>query len=87
MNINRFYPSVNEALSIFEKDTLLHEPGSKYLYSTHAWTLLSAVIEQAAGAPYLDYMQQSVFDPLSMTSTHPEFSDLKGVEKSKLLCA
>ena len=81
MNINRFYPSVNEALSIFEKDTLLHEPGSKYLYSTHAWTLLSAVIEQAAGAPYLDYMQQSVFDPLSMTSTHPELSDLEGVEK------
>ena len=75
MNINRFYPSVNE------KDTLLHEPGSKYLYSTHAWTLLSAVIEQAAGAPYLDYMQQSVFDPLSMTSTHPELSDFEGVEK------
>ena len=75
MNINRFYPSV------IEKDTLLHEPGSKYLYSTHAWTLLSAVIEQAAGAPYLDYMQQSVFDPLSMTSTHPELSDFEGVEK------
>ena len=39
------------------------------------------MIEQAAGAPYLDYMQQSVFDPLSMTSTHPELSDFEGVEK------
>ena len=81
MNINNFYPSVDKALSIFEEDTLIHEPGSKYLYSTHAWTLLSAVIEQAAGTPYLDYMQQSVFDPLSMNSTHPELIDLEGVEK------
>jgi CubicO group peptidase (beta-lactamase class C family) len=81
MNINRFYSTVDEALSIFEEDTLLHEPGSKYLYSTHAWTLLSAVIEQAAGTPYLDYMQESVFDPLSMTNTHPELSDLEGVDK------
>ena len=32
MNINRFYPTVDEALSVFEEDTLLHEPGSKYLY-------------------------------------------------------
>ena len=81
MNINSFYPSVDKALSIFEEDTLLHEPGSKYLYSTHAWTLLSAVIEQTAGTPYLDYMQQSVFDPLDMTNTHHETNDLEGVEK------
>lgn len=81
MNINRFYPTVDEALSVFEEDTLLHEPGSKYLYSTHAWTLLSAVIEQAAQTPYLEYMQQSVFDPLGMTSTHAELKDLEGVEK------
>jgi len=81
MYIKRFYPTVDEALSIFEEDTLLHEPGSKYFYSTHAWTLLSAVIEQTAQAPYLEYMQQSVFNPLSMNSTHPEINDLEGVEK------
>ena len=32
------------------------EPGTKYYYSTHAWTLISAAIEKASETPFLEYM-------------------------------
>ena len=39
--------SVREAIKLFECDPLLYEPGSRYLYTTHGFTLLSAVLEAA----------------------------------------
>lgn len=81
MLIDTYYTNVSDALSIFSADTLLHEPGSKYHYSTHAWTLFSAVIEEAAEVAFLDYMASEVFEPLAMGHTHAETRDLVGVEK------
>lgn len=81
MLIDTFYTNVNDALNIFSADTLLHEPGSKYHYSTHAWTLFSAVIKEASGVDFLDYMESEVFEPLAMGHTHAETRDLEGVEK------
>ena len=46
--------------------------GQKFHYTTHAWTLISAVIESASGKNFLDYMDENVFQPLGMTSTFPE---------------
>ena len=81
MMINKNFLNVEDALSIFKTDSLLHEPDTKFSYSTHAWTLLSAVIENASGEPFLDYMQANVFDLLDMNNTHAEEKDLIGVEK------
>jgi len=67
----RFYSSVNDALSVFAAESLLSEPGVRYAYSTHGFTLLSAVIEGASGQPFLEYMKASVFAPLYMNSTGP----------------
>ncbi len=63
------YDSVAEGLSIFENDPLLHEPGSKYEYSTYGWNLLSAVVEGASGEAFLDYMQENVFEAADMSDT------------------
>ncbi len=41
-------------------------------YSTHGFTLLSAVLEGAAGQPYLAFMDQAVFAPLGMERTGPD---------------
>lgn len=68
----RFYPSVTDALRVFAHEDLLFEPGTRYSYSTHGFTLLSAVIEGAAGTPFLDYLQREVFVPLGMVSTGPD---------------
>ena len=40
-------------------------------YSTHGFTLLSAVIEGASGKPFLRYMKEEVFLPLGMEATGP----------------
>ncbi|MEO8620641.1 MAG: serine hydrolase domain-containing protein [bacterium] len=67
----RFYASVNDALGVFAAESLLFEPGSRYSYSTHGFTLLSAVIEGASGKPFLDYLTDAVLQPLGMKSTGP----------------
>ncbi|MCA9320574.1 MAG: beta-lactamase family protein, partial [Planctomycetes bacterium] len=63
------YPTVGSALAIFRDDPLLHTPGSKYLYSSYGFNLVSAVMESAAGLPFLDFMQREVFEPLGMEHT------------------
>ncbi|XP_073435495.1 serine beta-lactamase-like protein LACTB, mitochondrial isoform X3 [Dendrobates tinctorius] len=65
------FNSVIEALELFKNDPLVFKPGSQFLYSTHAWTLLSAVVERASGRKFLDYMQQ-MFRDLAMVNTLPE---------------
>ncbi|CAF1659009.1 unnamed protein product, partial [Didymodactylos carnosus] len=42
------YKNVDDALQIFIKDELLYEPGTTFEYTTHGYTLLSAVIEKIA---------------------------------------
>uniref|UniRef100_A0A8C5P9Q9 Tropomyosin 1 n=1 Tax=Leptobrachium leishanense TaxID=445787 RepID=A0A8C5P9Q9_9ANUR len=76
MDLEEFYfkdkfSSVIEALELFKNDPLVFKPGTQFLYSTHAWTLLSAIVERASGKRFLEYMQQ-IFRELGMNSTLPE---------------
>uniref|UniRef100_A0A8C1VU15 Lactamase, beta n=1 Tax=Cyprinus carpio TaxID=7962 RepID=A0A8C1VU15_CYPCA len=48
--------------------------GSVFLYSTHAYTLLSAVVERAAGQRFLDHMMK-MFQELGMLNTVPDEND------------
>jgi len=66
------YASVTDALEIFAEDPLLYEPGTGFQYSTHGYTLLSAVLEGVAGQPYLAFMDQAVFAPLGMEHSGPD---------------
>ena len=45
--------------------------GSKYLYTTHGWTLVSAVVEAAWGQDYLACMRTILTD-LDMKETVPD---------------
>lgn len=67
--------SITEGLDIFKSDSLLHEPGSRYKYSTYGWNLLSEVIQVVADTPFNDYMQLVIFEPLKMSSTTLDLSD------------
>jgi len=71
----RHYASVNQSLDIFKNDSLLFRPGDKYSYSTYGFVLLSAVIEGAAGEPFLSYVKRRVFMPIGMRNTTAEFPD------------
>jgi len=72
---SRRYPDVRSSLSIFEHDTLRFEPGTKYSYSSYGWNLVSAVVEGAAGEPFLSYMRRRVFEPLGLRSIVAEHQD------------
>lgn len=65
----RHFNSVSESLTIFTSDPLLHSPGSKYLYSTFGFVLLSAVMEGAAKKDFPSILQEQVIEPLQMKST------------------
>lgn len=58
--------TVEEALGRFADDPLLNEPGSSESYSSWGFVLLSAVVEGAAGVPFLSAMDSLVFAPAGM---------------------
>jgi serine beta-lactamase-like protein LACTB, mitochondrial len=54
------FTRVRDAVSLFQDRDLLTAPGATYEYSTWGFTLLSAVVEESAGRPYLDYLATAV---------------------------
>ncbi|TNN00488.1 hypothetical protein fugu_011734 [Takifugu bimaculatus] len=72
--LKKKFESVTQALDLFKDDPLIFQPGSTFLYSTHAFTLLSAVMERAAERSFLDLMM-SMFHDLGMLNTVPDEND------------
>lgn len=68
----KHYQSLTDALTIFKDDPLEHEPGTRYTYSTFAYTLLGAVIEGASGMRYTEYLREHVFKPAGMLHTQAD---------------
>ncbi|XP_035763139.1 serine beta-lactamase-like protein LACTB, mitochondrial isoform X2 [Neolamprologus brichardi] len=68
------FESVIQSLDLFKNDPLIFKPGTTFLYSTHAFTLLSAVVERAAGRRFLDVMTD-MFRELGMLNTVPDEND------------
>src|SRR5262245_25456258 len=64
--------STSEALNSFKNDPLLHEPDTKYSYSTPGYTLLGCVIEGASGMSYLDYVRENIFKRAGMNRTQAD---------------
>jgi len=73
--LNRRFPTVTAALSIFANDPLVAPPGTRFSYSSYGFNLISAVVEGASGEEFLAYMSRHVFKPLGMTSTAPDKND------------
>jgi len=69
---NVHYNTVHDALGVFKDDTLLFKPGEQYSYSSYGWNLISAVVEGASGRPFLNYIQEEVFDPAGMHHSFPD---------------
>ncbi|MFA4924676.1 MAG: serine hydrolase, partial [Ignavibacteriaceae bacterium] len=84
------FKSVRDAILYVVKDSLEYQPGTKYLYSTLAYNLLAALIEQVSGLSFEDYLQKNIFDSVKMTSTKLDFQNkiilnrVKGYQKNSL---
>jgi serine beta-lactamase-like protein LACTB, mitochondrial len=65
-NSTRFYASVAEGLNMFKDDPLLSEPGTKYTYTTHGYSVLGCVVEGASGQKFADFVGENIFKPAVM---------------------
>jgi CubicO group peptidase (beta-lactamase class C family) len=66
------YQQVSEGLAMFSTDPLVHQPGTKYLYSTYGFNLAGVVAERIASMPFRRLLQSSVFDPAGMVHTRDD---------------
>lgn len=61
-----------EALAVWAGDPLLFAPGERFSYSTHAYTLLGAILENATGSRYDELLGRFVRQPSGTTSPRVE---------------
>jgi len=65
----KHYDSVADGLNVFIGDRLRFAPGTKFLYSTWGYSLLSRKLELAANATFPQLLQTLVFEPCAMQDT------------------
>lgn len=75
------YSSVTEALAVIGNRALLSKPGTNYHYSSHGYTLLSAVLEAALGDTYLDLVERHLTRPTGIRSIKAE--DVRTVNRAR----
>ncbi|XP_021921072.1 serine beta-lactamase-like protein LACTB, mitochondrial isoform X2 [Zootermopsis nevadensis] len=52
------FATIQDALKLFKDDDLMFKPGTSFLYTTHGWTLISAVVEAVASEPFTEVMRK-----------------------------
>jgi CubicO group peptidase (beta-lactamase class C family) len=62
------FPSQTAGLVRFADDALLHEPGTKYRYSTFGFNLVAAVVEAKAAADFATLVQERIAKPAGAVS-------------------
>jgi CubicO group peptidase (beta-lactamase class C family)/D-alanyl-D-alanine dipeptidase len=65
----RHFFDTASAIQVFADDPLVHEPGTKFLYSSFGYNLLGAVAEAVADRPFQQLLAQFVWEPAGMTAT------------------
>lgn len=69
------YTNVFDPLDVFAADSLECDPMSQFCYTSYGYTLLSAVMERAAGEEFLSFIRQRVTEPLGMIHTVADLKD------------
>lgn len=63
-------PTLKELLSGVAYDMppvrVIHEPGTRFLYSEPGYTLLELLIEEVTGSSFSDYIHEAILEPLNM---------------------
>lgn len=79
---------MTDALSLFLNDELFHRPGTAWLYTTHGYTLFSAVLESLAGKDrkFAELLQDLVVKQLDLRSTKLEYPHELVPNRSRYYC-
>ncbi len=67
-----FYPSLKDAITVFQHRPLLFEPGSQFFYTSYGYVILGRIIESVSGMSYRQFMSKNIFDKAGMTKTEIE---------------
>ena len=68
----KHYFAIEPSLELFKDEPLLHEPGSKYQYSTYGYSVLGCALEGASGTSYAEFLHDQVFAPTGMSQTRTD---------------
>ena len=69
---HRILRAVKEALTIFQNDPLLFEPGTDYPYSKLWLESRQRCHRSASKQEFLTYLQRAVFEPIGLQSLAPD---------------
>ncbi|MGD1702750.1 serine hydrolase [Dapis sp. BLCC M229] len=78
------YPTATQAASLFEDDPLMFSPGSKFCYSTHAYTVLGAALEGAAKMSFPALVNRELTQRLNLPTLRPEFRNQSNPERANI---
>jgi CubicO group peptidase (beta-lactamase class C family) len=79
----RHYEDVADSLELFDGASLRYTPGEDFHYSSFDVVLASAVLQAAAGAPFLDVLQREVLTPFGMAATSADYADREIPERAR----
>jgi CubicO group peptidase (beta-lactamase class C family) len=63
------FPTRDQIVAAAASQTLIYSPGTQYKYSNLGISLLGAIIEEASGLTYREFIETSLFEPLGMASS------------------
>jgi serine beta-lactamase-like protein LACTB len=72
MDSTKAYTSMIEGMNIFKDDPLEFKPGTDYLYSTYAYTVLGCVIEGATKKKFDSLLKEKLFEEAGMTTARAD---------------
>lgn len=65
----RHYDDFEEATRLWRDDPLVYEPGTAWMYSSHAQNLQQGIVEAASGVDFEAYLKRHVWEPAGMLAT------------------
>lgn len=66
------FNTASQGLKVFNRYDMLYKPGTNFAYSTFDVNLASAILEQATGRLFPEYMESEIFTPLGMLDTYAD---------------
>ncbi len=68
--LHHLHNSIENGIKIFQDDPLLFIPGTGYQYSTYAFVVLSACLQEVTGTPYFQLLKDTLLTKLDMNNTY-----------------
>jgi CubicO group peptidase (beta-lactamase class C family) len=84
MENQQYYPSLEDAMAVFQDRDLIFTPGQSFYYTTYGYVVLGRVIEEVSGVSYEEFIQTNILDPLNMTNTGIEYANIDYPNKAEL---